>query len=119
MTSVMMAWVLFRADDFTHAWGYFKSMYSYQSTEGNLDILHIFLNNEIYYVLLLAILSSTRLWVVSFNKLKTALSGNSISYKFASGIWTFFIFSFVIAVMILSTNYLVANSYNPFIYFRF
>ncbi len=116
---VMMAWVLFRADDFTHAWGYFRSMFTYQSSDLNLDTLHIFLNNEIYFVGVLAILSSTRIWVEIYGKLTNVFSNNKIYRRVFNAMWTFLVFSFIIVVMTLSTNYLVSNSYNPFIYFRF
>ncbi len=116
---VMMAWVLFRAEDFTHAWGYFNSMYSYKSTDLNLDILNVFLNTEIYSVLGLALLSTTRLWVIIYNKSNAILSRNHFLHKITSIIWTISVLLFVIIVLVLSTNYLVANSYNPFIYFRF
>ncbi len=116
---VMMAWVLFRADDFTHAWNYFKSMFTYTDVYVNIDILHIFLNREVYIVLVIAIISSTRLWVVLFDYIKE-ISAKYKRFKLLAGIvWPVFVLSFVVAVMILATNYLVANSYNPFIYFRF
>ena len=116
---VMMAWVLFRADDFNHAWGYFKAMFTYHSTVGNMDILQIFLNNEIYFILIIAILSSTRLWVIIYNEAIAIFSKDSRQFNFVKGIWSFLIVIFVVGIMVLSTNYLVANSYNPFIYFRF
>jgi alginate O-acetyltransferase complex protein AlgI len=116
---VMMAWVLFRADDFTHAWGYFNSMFTYKSLDLNLDILHVFLNREIYIVFAMALLSSTRFWVVIFNRAKKVVKRNNTLNNFAQVIWLTMIFSFVIVIMVLATNYLVANSYNPFIYFRF
>ena len=116
---VMMAWVLFRADDFTHAWGYYEAMFSYQSADINLDILNIFLNDEIYFVFIIAILSSTRIWVVIYNNALALFSKSERQMNFAKVIWTFLVVVFVMGVMVLSTNYLVANSYNPFIYFRF
>jgi alginate O-acetyltransferase complex protein AlgI len=115
----MMAWVLFRADDFTHAWGYFEAMFSYKSTNLNIDILHTFLNNEIYLVLVIAILSSTRIWVIIYNNALAMVSKNNSYLNIANGVWSFIVLIFVVGVMILSTNYLVVSSYNPFIYFRF
>lgn len=116
---VMMAWVLFRADDFTHAWGYYEAMFSFKSADVNLDILNIFLNNEIYFVFIIAILSSTRIWVVIYNNSLAIFSKNENQLNSVKVVWSFFVVAFVMGVMVLSTNYLVANSYNPFIYFRF
>jgi alginate O-acetyltransferase complex protein AlgI len=115
---VMMAWVLFRANDFYHAWGYFKALFSYQDVSSNFDILHIFLNNEIYIALVIAVLSSTRIWVIFYEKAKF-LSNESSVFKYVKLVWPFAVISFVVFVMLMSTNNLVANSYNPFIYFRF
>ena len=116
---VMMAWVLFRADDFSHAWGYYKAMFSFQSADLNLDILDLFLNNEIYFVLIIALLSSTRIWVIIYDEAVKLVSKDRSLMNVTSVAWSFLVVAFVLGVMILSTNYLVANSYNPFIYFRF
>jgi len=116
---VMMAWVLFRADDFTHAWGYFRSMFTYKSMELNYEVLHKFLNNEVYLVLVIAIFSSTRIWLVIYEKAKQLIQPSAKLWKLSQGVWMFMVLAFVLVVMTLSTTYLVANSYNPFIYFRF
>jgi len=116
---VVMAWVLFRADDFNHAWGYYKAMFSFQSADLNLDILDLFLNNEIYFVLIIALLSSTRIWVIIYDEAVKLASKNRSLLNVTSVAWSILVVAFVLGVMILSTNYLVANSYNPFIYFRF
>ncbi len=116
---VLMAWVLFRANDFTHAWGFYESMFSYQSVTVNMDILHIFLNYEVYFVLFIAILSSTHFWINIYNRAFELASKNKIKFRFALGLWSLITVIFVVVVMVLSTNFLVANSYNPFIYFRF
>ena len=116
---VMMAWVLFRAEDFTHAWGYFKALYSHHSIDNNADVLDVFLNNEIYFALIIAIISSTHFWVSIYEKALLAASKNKKQKNIAMGVWSILVLVFVVGVMIISTNYLVANSYNPFIYFRF
>lgn len=116
---VMMAWVLFRADDFTHARGYFKAMFSYQPGDINADLYHIFLNNQIYVMLTIALLSSTRVWVVLYDKARRLLPAKEKTAGLVYGLWTLIVMIFVVGIMILSTSSLVANSYNPFIYFRF
>ena len=115
----MMAWVLFRADDFTHAWGYFTSLYTYKEVGLNYDVLHKFMNREVYLVLLIAVLSSTKLWVVIYERAKKFVQHHSSMLKLSQGLWMFMVIAFVLVVRTLSTTYLVANSYNPFIYFRF
>ena len=116
---VMMAWVLFRANDFTHAWAYYKAMFSYNEISMNMEFIDIFLNNEIYIVLLIAILSSTRIWVIMYEKALNIIPKQQQLLILKEGLWVMLVLNFIVIVMILSTNYLVVNSYNPFIYFRF
>ena len=116
---VIMAWVLFRADDFSHAWGYYKAMFSYNEMLLNMDIMHIFLNNELYIILFIATLSSTRIWPIIYNRALRFNTNNKHLTLIREGLWSVLVLSFVIMVMLLSTNYLVVDSYNPFIYFRF
>ncbi len=116
---VVMAWVLFRAEDFSHAWGYYKAMFSYKSININADVLDIFLNSELYIILIIALLSSTRIWVVIYNRGTSLFSQNSLQKNIAVGLWNILVLLFIVGVMAMATNSLVANSYNPFIYFRF
>lgn len=116
---VMMAWVLFRADDFTHAWGYFNSLFSFKETELNRDVLGTFLNNEVYFVVIIAILSSTLFWVKVYEAVKQKAMNNVKLQNSGRLIWTIGVVLFIILVMTISTTNLVTSSYNPFIYFRF
>ncbi len=116
---VMMAWVLFRADDFTHAWGYFKALFSYKSVELNMDVLPTFYNTEVYTITVIALLSSTMIWVNIYNRGKKLVLEYNTLRKYIYPMWSVSVLLFVVIVMLLSTTYLVANSYNPFIYFRF
>jgi len=116
---VMMAWVLFRAEDFSHAWGYYKVLFGSRSIELNLDVLDTFFNNQVYFLLVIAILSSTRIWVLIYNKSLNLFTRNSLQIKFIQAFWAVFTFIFILGTMLLSTTSLVTNSYNPFIYFRF
>lgn len=116
---VMMAWVLFRAEDFSHAWGYYKVLFGSRSIELNLDVLDTFFNNQIYFLLVIAILSSTRIWVLIYNKSLNLFTRNNLQIRFIQAFWAILTFIFILGTMLLSTTSLVTNSYNPFIYFRF
>lgn len=116
---VMMAWVLFRANDFEHAWGYYRSLFTYKSTDLNLDVLSVFFNNEVYVTLVIALLSSTLIWVSLINKTKSIVIKNTVVYKSAYITGSLLVVLAIVAVLTVSTTYLVTNSYNPFIYFRF
>lgn len=116
---VMMAWVLFRADDFTHAWGYFKALFSYRSINLNMDVWSTFSNNEVYTISIIALLSSTLIWVKLHEKAQKFVTSNPNFLKIFSISYSMMVVLFIVSVMTLSTTYLVTNSYNPFIYFRF
>lgn len=117
---VVMAWVLFRADDFTYAWGYYKAMFSYKSIQLNRDILDVFLNDQVYAMFLLAVVSSTHLWVIVYKRGKRFLPRlNELQYNLIQVCWTILVLLFIGGTLLLSTISLIANTYNPFIYFRF
>lgn len=117
---VIMAWVLFRADDFSYAWGYYKAMFSMRSIHLNYDVLDIFLNDQVYLLLTIAIISSTRIWVVIYDSLKklTRLF-NAKQIKITQLIVTLVVLFFIFSIMLLSSMSLISSTYNPFIYFRF
>jgi len=117
---VLMAWVLFRAEDFNYATGYYKAMFSFRSMQLNRDILDIFLNDQVYILFLIAVISSSRIWVIIYQKGKQLLpSMNDPQRNILQVCWAFAVIVFIGAAMLFSTINLVANSFNPFIYFRF
>jgi alginate O-acetyltransferase complex protein AlgI len=117
---VIMAWVLFRADDFSYAWGYYKAMFSLRSIQLNYDVLDIFLNDQVYLLLIIAVISSTNIWVVIYDWLKKLTrSFNAIQIKILRVIVTLALLFFIFSIILLSSTSLISNTYNPFIYFRF
>jgi alginate O-acetyltransferase complex protein AlgI len=117
---VIMAWVLFRADDFTYAWGYYKAMFSVRSIQLNYNVLDIFLNDQVYFLLIIAVISSTRIWVVIYDRLeKLTRLFNANQINITRVIFTFALLFFILCIMLLSSTSLISSTYNPFIYFRF
>lgn len=117
---VLLAWVLFRADDFSHALGFYKAMFSFNSIQLNRDVLDIFLNNQVYLLFMIALISSTRLWIVIYHKGKQILPNLSgVKQHIVHFSFTILVLVFIAGSMLFSTIYLIANTYNPFIYFRF
>lgn len=116
---VMMAWVLFRAEDFSHAWNYYKVLFSNTDKTINYDILPVFLNDEVYTIAVLGILSSTTIWVLIYNSGRKVMHNRGLAGSIMYNFWTLSILIFIVGVLVISTTYLVSNSYNPFIYFRF
>ena len=111
---VMLAWVFFRADDISYALKYFHSMFSFSSTPLQSMKFFGFMNAEVYIAFIIAISGALGLfklmgkWISKISSKKYL----ELSYHFASA-------AFYLAAILLCTMYLVAGSYNPFIYFRF
>jgi len=117
---VVNAWVLFRAVDFEYAWGYYKALYGFNNSQNGIYELAKYLNTEFYIIFIIAILASaqffknSRLWL---DRNIISLSGNRliITQSVFSTILTLFYFG----LLILCAAYLLSNTYNPFIYYRF
>lgn len=112
----MMAWVLFRADSFTFAGDFFKSLFGMgQATEQDIGlILHI--NYEFIISLVIAIFGAFGgfIWFKKLINQQWTIKPNWFNF-----VKTICYSLFIIVVMLLTTTYLANNTYNPFIYFRF
>ncbi len=117
---VLISWVFFRADTLPSALGYLKAMFVFKPITMNLDLISEY-DNVLYYIIgAVAILSSSTIWVDTGKVLaemqkKLSPVANIIYVNIG------FIFELlsIIAVLVFTTFFLVSNSYNPFIYFRF
>ena len=102
---VIISWVLFQLDSFSHCVEYYKAMFGF--SPGGLSAPH-----DIYYlrsfILLIAIgaVASTPYPARLFNKLPQKVRDVAAPVLIA-------------LVLVLSTAYLVDATYNPFLYFRF
>ena len=111
---VMIGWVFFRADDFSYAFQYIQTMFNI-NTDLFMDhtTILILLENNLYLIIGLILASGFYPKLVLFTKkwketslLKEGILGvsSSIYYLF---------------LILIVTMFLVNDSYNPFIYFRF
>jgi len=117
---VIMAWVLFRAEDFSYAWGYYKAMFSFRSIQINRDVLDVFLNNQVYLLFVIALISSTTFWMIIYKEIKAFKKKFNVrQLKVVQIIFTIILIAFIGSIMLFSSISLISNSYNPFIYFRF
>jgi len=107
MFFVLMGWVLFRADNISHATEYIKVMLGFKGTSifDNLTILYF---NEYKYFLLFSALCS----VPIIKWLSTKIKNKNKLYSFG------YVASYLI-IFILSISYIIKGTYNPFIYFNF
>jgi alginate O-acetyltransferase complex protein AlgI len=105
---VLIGWVLFRSKDFKSAYLYLKNMFGLLPHSNEIFYTHTFYYDNIQIMAaLLGILFSTPLIAKFFNR-----GESSELVKFCQNLS-------LIAIIILSSAFLTADTYNPFIYFRF
>ncbi len=105
---VNVGWALFRADDIESSVAYLKTLFIY--TEGDAtvnDFIGYFnYNNEFIFTFILAVIFSMPIYPYLEQKLK---SPKLLPLRY----------TFIVLILIWSIIYIAADSYNPFIYFRF
>lgn len=110
----MMAWVLFRADDFVFASEYYKILFGFSGSQ-SIDIdLALLINSEFIMSLIIAIFGAFGGFMM-MKKAGMKLIGSALIMKTKPLVYS----TFVVFIMFLVTTYLANSTYNPFIYFRF
>lgn len=111
---VLVGWVFFRIEDFTDAANYVALMFGSGSfTESN--VLHFLDREKLIVLILAAVFSSTlpkRIMQGSLHLVSKLGSWHHLPLEIAKTI-------ILLAVLLLCVMYENADSYNPFIYFRF
>jgi len=117
---VMVGWVFFRAETLSIAIDYLLVMFGFIQTAGTQYNLRIFLNREVIMVLSVAILFSMPIFdslkkfePLLLNKIKRARNNN---FMLIPKVVKLFILA---GLLILSLCSVAANTYSPFIYFKF
>lgn len=116
---VMFAWVLFRADSLGYALRYWRAMFDFNTSEDQLNQFMLLMNKEFYPVLIIAVLGSLGFFSFIYKYITRLINGNSpVSAGFAV---TYHLASVVVyaALLIICSLYLISNTYNPFIYYKF
>lgn len=101
---VVLAWVMFRAENLYLAWSYIKGMFSFSSNRSVFNIAFLYLR-EFKWCFLAAIFFTVP-WLDKY-KIK-----EKKGYRTICLIVLYILF-------VISVSYLVKGSYNPFIYFNF
>jgi alginate O-acetyltransferase complex protein AlgI len=117
---VMIAWVFFRADDWQHALAYIKAMSGINAYGFQLFQVLEFAHAEFIIIAAAALLGSTPVFIKALSLWQIQIQSPSRFVRTCAG-HAYYISAIVSIVFCLffSTMYLIANSYNPFIYFRF
>jgi len=116
---VMMGWVLFRADTFAGAAGYFSALFG-ANHPALAQPLHRYTGNEVIWALCLGTAFSLPLWhgLKNFGaRMGERLPARSREIYFALGQIVEILL--IVVVLLISAAWLAGGTYNPFIYFRF
>jgi alginate O-acetyltransferase complex protein AlgI len=119
MLVVMMGWVIFRANTFTAAGNYFTVLFGLGHAPFAQPIFH-YLTNEIIWTAGIGIMFTGPLW--NWTKTTCVKLGQLLPVTYqpvalvSGGILEILL---VIGLLLISSAWLAASTYNPFIYFRF
>jgi alginate O-acetyltransferase complex protein AlgI len=119
LLAVMLTWVLFRANSFGDALGYWAALVDFAATDAQMGLFYKQFVPELFLALAVALLGAfgAFAWlqrVVAQAKAPTSPASRMLAYTYHAGS------ALVYAVLLIAcTTYLVAGSYNPFIYYRF
>lgn len=115
---VIVGWVFFRTETMSIAMNYLGRMFSFSSGPGVKWYLVEFLNTRTVFILMFAILYSFRAFrsLIALSKDFTLWKNNESLY---SAVFITAKSLISLFLLFISLSYLAANTYNPFIYFRF
>jgi alginate O-acetyltransferase complex protein AlgI len=110
MLVVLLAWVFFRIENLGDAVEYIVKLFG--GTDSGPTTLITYLNNERILVLILALLASSTFFVWTKRQIEKLIPSGRTFHSLLSDFG-------VLAMFLYSVLYIISDSYNPFIYFRF
>ncbi|MEI6574897.1 MAG: MBOAT family O-acyltransferase [Bacteroidota bacterium] len=116
---VLFAWVLFRADTLTYALGYWEAMFRFALSPARQEVLLSYVNLELILAFVLAILGSFGVFKMLNKRLIQVFESDNQQSKVLTYGFHLASAMFYASVLILCSIYLIAGTYNPFIYYRF
>ncbi|WP_330949202.1 MBOAT family O-acyltransferase [Virgibacillus sp. MG-45] len=112
---VMIGWVFFRSETFSYAFSYIGVMFGLHGNEiWDIDAQFYFFQYGI--ILMIAIFGATPILSKIFEMIEVRSQHSMIMRIVGRDIG---IPSFIFIVFLISISYTIANTFNPFIYFRF
>jgi alginate O-acetyltransferase complex protein AlgI len=114
---IMLGWVLFRTAGIEQAMQFYHKLFVYSAGSASLNSYLSFftINRETFLILTGAIILSTPIIRKLITKM-SALSGNRRETRITFDILRI---TLLFLLFIISLSYVTAQTYNPFIYFRF
>jgi len=116
---VLNAWVLFKADTLTHAIDYYKAMFGHTNAEFNKIEFFFCVSYEGMFFFAIGLLGAIGFFPFLKNFSEKKLYAITSHSGFKNIVEPFGKASFAVIVIFLATAYLLSDTYNPFIYFRF
>lgn len=116
---VLFAWVLFRADTLNMALDYWAALFRWNTTPEQFGKFMGSMNKELLCALIVALLGSFGLFQKIYNSIEKILVSPKplhIGFSYVFHLSSIFLYLFI---LVTCTLYLVAGTYNPFIYYRF
>ena len=119
LLAVMLGWVLFRADDFGHALGYYSALFGLHEAV-NPEAVQRYMGRQVVSSVMLGLLFAAPLWPWLLQRL-AALGGHVPSrLRTPLALAGHGLHSLLLTAMLLvCCAWIAAGTYNPFIYFRF
>ncbi|NLW02233.1 MAG: MBOAT family protein [Clostridiaceae bacterium] len=111
---VLIGWVFFYHTDMGQGLRFLGVMFGKASAFTNSEVSIVFRSNAVF--LIIAAIASTPLAVRLFNAIKACFKDNRARIAFMDNVFRPVI---NILILVLSLAFLVGQSYNPFLYFRF
>ncbi|MCB9232541.1 MAG: MBOAT family protein [Bacteroidia bacterium] len=117
---VLVTWVFFKLEDLGHAWAYLQSMFGFAQSEGGWAEVTFYLDTEFTLCLAIGLIGSLGFFPWLQKGCSSLLRGNSQS---PAPLWQNLMGGLFLvglaAILLLSAMYVSADTYNPFIYYRF
>ncbi|WP_235689742.1 MBOAT family O-acyltransferase [Fulvivirga lutea] len=109
---VIVGWVFFRAENLAHAIAYLEKMFVPSTSLDFPNNVKYLINKEVVIISSLAVILSTPVknMLVNMIQMKAGKWGSVLKTSY---------YSLLIALFLISISYMVADTYSPFIYFRF
>ena len=116
---VVAGWVLFRADDLSHALHYFASLLGLNAPTTGQYYLDLYVDFEVLLTLVIGVIGATPVAAMLKNLAPDSLAGTTGWSRAAA--WSFSLAHvlFLASLFLLSCMAVAGGTYNPFIYFKF
>ncbi|MEM7372838.1 MAG: MBOAT family O-acyltransferase [Bacteroidota bacterium] len=116
---VWMSWVMFRADNFLHAYLYVSKLFVWESSSSYSEIDSYIFHPAFLLVSLFGIAGAFGVFPYLEQRLISILKSFKLSDDMMNNLATLSLYILVPIVLGICTMFLAVNSYNAFIYFRF